>query len=300
MPKPTKNNDFEDTANILASTLGQVYANNTKGYTKLLDLLADGKPISIDEVANSFQYPKLIVQGFFRFVISPSNFDFDNNGNIIGSGLTLKPTSHRFRIRENDLYTWCALDTLLFPLMLNESAQVQTTCPITNTLITFTMSPEGITGLSPQSAVISIVVPTVQDAKANIRNSLCQFANMFKDKESAMEWKKHHPESLILSAEDAFELSQKIVKKLFLESRSLSGSLYYSLFVPRKNKIGFGMLTGVATCLSAYLLMKSGFVSSNPSMLNLTFSFLSGVFGGYSVSSYFSNDNSSKQGMSCS
>ncbi len=77
----------EELADNLAAILRNVYNNNPKGYVEILQLLADAKPISSEHVAAAFGYPKLLVKTMF-YIRPPKNFDFDDKGNIIGSGLT--------------------------------------------------------------------------------------------------------------------------------------------------------------------------------------------------------------------
>ena len=54
--------------------------------------------------------------------------EFDQQGNILGWGVTLLPTSHQFQLDGKVLYTWCAFDTVLFPPSLQRSALVQSRC----------------------------------------------------------------------------------------------------------------------------------------------------------------------------
>jgi len=217
--KHTKSPAVEANHETLAITLGeilkQVYNSNTEGYIKMLSLLANGTPTSMDNLAEAFGYPSFLLKTYFYVDGSmATNFDFDAEGKIIGMGLTAKPTKHHFTIRGNPLYTWCALDTLLFPLMLKESAQVKTPCPITGGEIAFSISPDGIQDLNLKNAVASFVIPDPNEAKENIRKSFCHFANLFKDREAATEWKAQHPQALILSIEEAFTFTQQVVSTL--------------------------------------------------------------------------------------
>src|SRR6266567_9035816 len=69
----------------------------------------------------------------------------------------LVPTSHRFQLGGQVLYTWCAFDTVLLPPSLHVEAQVQSTCPVTGQPITFVATPEGvIRDLSPASGVMVV------------------------------------------------------------------------------------------------------------------------------------------------
>ena len=206
-------------AETLATILIDTWDKDPRGYTKLLDLLAKGKPLSSNDVADSFGYPRLLVKTLFYLKPPTTQFDLDDDGNIIGSGLTSKPTKHHFTVRGNPLYTWCAFDTLLFPLMLNEFAQVKTPCLITGTTITFSVTPEGIQHLQPKSAVIAFVIPDPHAAKGDIQHAFCQFANLFKHHEAALEWKQQHPNALILSAQEGFALTQHVVETLKAETK---------------------------------------------------------------------------------
>lgn len=51
------------------------------------------------------------------------------DGSVVGAALTTRPTPHRFRVRGNDLYAWCALDTLLLPGLIDATAEVRSICP---------------------------------------------------------------------------------------------------------------------------------------------------------------------------
>ncbi len=53
----------------------------------------------------------------------PSELEYDAQGNLVGSGLTLVPTAHQFRVEQRALFAWCAFDTLTYPVELHLSAQ---------------------------------------------------------------------------------------------------------------------------------------------------------------------------------
>ena len=104
--------------------------------------------------------------------------EFDQQGNILGWGVTLVPTSHRFQIRGTPLFTWCAFDTVLFPLSLGAPAHVQSTCPVTGHPIKFMVTPEGdfyICYKNPDSQYhrfLGLSYPTLEDAERGLRDKL--------------------------------------------------------------------------------------------------------------------------------
>src|SRR5829696_475691 len=70
--------------------------------------LARGKPVDAARIAGRAGMSASDVLGLLRE--SPSEWDSD--GRLIGFGLTLRPTKHRFEVDGRVLCTWCAPDTL--------------------------------------------------------------------------------------------------------------------------------------------------------------------------------------------
>jgi hypothetical protein len=62
------------------------------------------------------------------------------------------------------LFPWCALDTLIFPVWLERSAQVSSSYPVTGRPLHLTVTPEGLERLATPSGVISLLL---QEGVAN-------------------------------------------------------------------------------------------------------------------------------------
>jgi len=92
----------------------------------LLALLAHGRPVTVQDLsaATGRSIPD-VRQG----LAAMPDTEYDRHGRILGHGLTLVPTPHRFELAGQTLYTWCALDTLIFPTILGLPAQVQSPLP---------------------------------------------------------------------------------------------------------------------------------------------------------------------------
>lgn len=128
--------------------------------------------------------------------------EFDPAGNIVGLGVTLVPTPHRFQVGGKLLYTWCAFDTVLFPPSLPLEAQVQSTCPVSGQPVTFVATPEGaILDLLPASSVMSLIVPTSRNDCT--RATFCQQSLFFQSEQAASTFLAAHPEVILLSVEEA-------------------------------------------------------------------------------------------------
>ena len=73
----------------------------------LLRLLADGQPVEPGDLAAAAGFSLDELQ---RRLAAVPDTEYDDHGRIVGQGLTLRPTRHRFTVAGRELYTWCALD----------------------------------------------------------------------------------------------------------------------------------------------------------------------------------------------
>src|SRR5712692_3334777 len=127
-------------------------------------LLAEGVPVSLEELATESHRPLNEIQAFLH----SSDVRVDQEGHIIGLGLSFQPTRHQFHLGGKTLYTWCALDTLAFPALLGRTARVISSCPVTGKEIRLTVTPEAIVDLSPASAVVSVRMPGEETNICNV------------------------------------------------------------------------------------------------------------------------------------
>ncbi len=91
--------------------------------------------------------------------LAASGMQLDADGNVVGAALIARPTPHRLRVQGRDLYAWCSLDTLFLPGLLDEAAEVRSTCPVSGEEIRLTITPDGVEAYSPESTVLSVVDP---------------------------------------------------------------------------------------------------------------------------------------------
>ena len=179
-----------------------------------LDLLARGKPASPEEIAAiSAKSPEEVRAALDRF---PSA-EWDEQGRVVGLGLTLQLTPHRLELEGRTLFAWCALDALLFPILLGRPASIESPCRGTGELVHIEVTSAGIEAVEPPSAVVSIVA--ARDL-ANFRRVSCNNAHFFSSPEAASCWLEKHPEATILSVEDTFRLGRLIAEDLSDISRS--------------------------------------------------------------------------------
>jgi alkylmercury lyase len=119
-----------------------------------LHLLAGGKPASPEEIAAaSSKPPEEVRTALEQF---PST-EWDEQGRVVGLGLTLQLTPHRLEVGGRTLFAWCALDAFLFPVLLERSASIESPCRCTGELVHIEVTPAGTEAVEPPSAVVSIV-----------------------------------------------------------------------------------------------------------------------------------------------
>ncbi len=179
-----------------------------------LDLLAGRKPASPEEIAAAAgKSPEEVRAALVRF---PST-EWDEQGRVVGLGLTLRLTPHRLELEGRTLFAWCALDVLLFSVLLGRPASIESPCRGTGEPVHIEVTPAGIEAVEPPSAVVSIVA--ARDL-ANFRRVSCNNTHFFSSPEAASRWLERHPEATILPVEDAFRLGRLIAEGLLDISRS--------------------------------------------------------------------------------
>lgn len=164
----------------------------------LLRLLANGEPVEISALAREAGLAGDQVRDRLNAV---PDTEYDDAGRIVGQGLTLRPTAHRFIVDGLVLYTWCALDTLIFPTLLDRSARIESTSPGSGRTIRVTVGPTGVTAVEPTEAVVSLVNP---EDITSIRSSFCNQVHYFASAEDARPWLEAHSDGELLAVADAF------------------------------------------------------------------------------------------------
>ncbi len=101
----------------------EVVRNSLLVTDTMLQLLAKGKPVSTKQAAAKLDVSVEEIEGAFK-TLRKGGYEFDEAGRLIGAALTLSPTSHEFWLNGKTFYTWCALDALFLPGLLNQTAIV--------------------------------------------------------------------------------------------------------------------------------------------------------------------------------
>ena len=185
-------------------------------YRPLLRLLADGRPVSVEDLAATAGRP---VDDIRQTVASLPYVERDDQGRIVGSGLTLRETPHHFEVEGKRLYTWCALDALVFPGLLGRTARIESPCHGTGTPVRVTVEPTGVTRVDPATAVVSVVSIVVPGKPDSIRGAFCDHVHFFASTQAAQGWLDEHPGMTVHPVAEAFRLGRPLVETL-LEQQS--------------------------------------------------------------------------------
>jgi alkylmercury lyase len=190
---------------------------------QLLRLLAHGQPVSRERLAAALGVAREAVDATLPQI---PNVEVDGRGDIVSAGLSLLPTPHRFQVNGHALYTWCALDTLLYPLVLQRTAQVSSPCPVSGITIRLTVTPERIAHLDPPGALVSIVVRDASAACCDVRGAFCDHVHFFAGAEAGATWRAAHPEAMLVSVEEAYDLAHLLAPTRYrTESPSDEGAI---------------------------------------------------------------------------
>ena len=178
--------------------------------------LAQGKPVSINDLASSLSIPLKKVEEMLQ---STKNVSYDTDGKIEEyAGLSpVRRTPHQLIIEGKTIYNWCALDTLVFGLLIQKPAKIKSKSPVTDKIIEFRISPEKIENLRPKEAVMSLETSEPdKTTEENVRTTFCCHVNFFSDNKVGEEWAQEQSGSFtFLSLEEAFLLGKSLNMKMF-------------------------------------------------------------------------------------
>ncbi|AMN76853.1 organomercurial lyase MerB [Pseudomonas azotoformans] len=178
-------------------------------FVALLRQIALGSPVSRETLGAALGWSTERVAAALDQIPGTEN---DEEENIVGYGLTLRKTSHAFEIDGRRLYTWCALDTLMFPVIIGKEARVLSRCPATGAPVSLNVTPNQVSHIEPAEAVVSLLLP---DESSDIRRSFCCHVHFFASAAVADKWMSQHGETaIVVSVEEAFRLGHAIGCKL--------------------------------------------------------------------------------------
>lgn len=171
-------------------------------WLRLQKLLLEGQPVSPKRIASRLQISRDEVNVLLR------GGELDKEGNLVGWGLSLVPTSHSYQINGRQFYVWCAGDAIMFPIFHKTSAVIESPDPISGEKVRLIGTPEGARDVEPSTAIVSWVPGT--QTWENIRAGFCNFTNFFTSVETASEYVSEHPGLIIVPVDEVFQLGKLV------------------------------------------------------------------------------------------
>jgi len=172
----------------------------------LYRLLAEGYAVTLQQLAKKSDTTELAVDEMLN---SCGGSYFNDDKDIIGFwGLTIEPTGKKFIVDDKVLYAWCAWDTLFLPGILGKTAEVYSTCPISNDTIHLTVSPSGIQNMTPTDTCMSFVGPDENGIREDVVSNFCHAVLFFNSSQSGQQWVNDHPGTFVMGLQDGFTLAQ--------------------------------------------------------------------------------------------
>ncbi|MGH2581386.1 MAG: organomercurial lyase [Anaerolineales bacterium] len=165
-------------------------------------ILSHGKPLVPQRLAAELQLGPEELKRIFRIG------EKDEDGNLVGFGLSLVPTPHRYQVGDRKMYAWCAADAIMFSIFLKSDALVESRDPISGEEIRLTATPAGVQRLDPSTAVISH--PAEGDEFEHVRAQLCNVTHFFASTETAQKYVEKHPGLLIIPVEQGFKIWSRV------------------------------------------------------------------------------------------
>jgi len=174
----------------------------------ILTLLAEGNPVPKAAVARALGLSEPDIAPVLAEIPS---LEFDEAGHIVGAGLSLRPTPHQVEIGGRQLYTWCALDTLIFPVLLGRTARVISPCAATGFPVRLRVGPKKVRDLEAASAVVSL---QLFEGNRDVRKAFCPHSNFFASEEAAASWLRAHPDGWVLPVGQAHPLALDVARRI--------------------------------------------------------------------------------------
>ncbi len=204
----TQVTNLDQLTDDLAGTLRRNDTDITWLQPVVMRLLAEGNPVSVEELAATTGRSQAKVQATLAAM---PDTEYDEDGRVVGWGITLRETPHRFTVDGHPLFTWCALDTLMFPVIIGRPAQVSSPSPASGDQVRVEVEPERVVAVEPPDAVVSIVTP---GETSSIRDAFCNRVHFFTSADDARDWLSDHPDAQVLPVAEAYALGRRLTEQM--------------------------------------------------------------------------------------
>lgn len=213
----TSKKDIKELANNWIEAF-QADKEVVKDAFSLMRLILESKqPLSASQIADMLQISENKAAAMLNRM-RPYGAEFNEEGKLVGYGLTLVPTPHRYTANEHTFYGWCAPDTIFFPPFFRHTALIESPDPISGNKISLTISDKGIEKVEPSTSVVSSRFKGA--VFSNVRGSVCYYGHFFESFDTASKYAsiQKSAEVEVLSPEEFFRIGKILLEEEPLKS----------------------------------------------------------------------------------
>ncbi|MGH3968098.1 MAG: organomercurial lyase MerB [Mycobacterium sp.] len=175
----------------------------------MVRLVAEGRPVALERLS---AVSGVAVEEIESWLRAQPGTDWDEDGGLLGFGLTQRPTRHRYIVDGRVLFTFCAADTLIFTPILGRPASVESSCPTTGQPIRVELTPQAVTSVDPPTTVVSQI--NLACGASDIRGSCCDHGHFFASEMAAQEWRDAHPDGEVRPVRELFDIALAVCREL--------------------------------------------------------------------------------------
>ena len=192
---------------------------------QIVRVLAKGDPVTTNQVDGIVAELGIDADASEQFLQTVAERDDDDN--IVGAlGLSLKQHPHRLIVGGTEMTAWCAQDTLFLPVMLQQTATVETESPLSKEKIRITVGPQGVKEVSPAGTVMSTVIldpnSTDLNTPTEIQMNFCRNIHFFASEKEVAEWAAGRGDIETLSLDEAFDLGYQLWPEAYSYAKTLA------------------------------------------------------------------------------
>ncbi|MGH3647150.1 MAG: organomercurial lyase [Micromonosporaceae bacterium] len=186
--------------------------DRTRLATRIFRLLAEGRPITAARADRTIA--ELGVDPDQARQLLEAWTERNEAGDVVGLGVSLNETPHQMTIGDAHVYAWCAMDTMILAIILNQPITVASAAPGTGHPVRLTAHPDGATDPGPAGAVITWPARRAEqvdlDSTSGIWATFCHHSFFFPSREQAQQWATGHDDIEILSLDEGFAVARDI------------------------------------------------------------------------------------------
>jgi len=192
---------------------------------QIVRVLAKGDPVTTNQVDGIVAELGIDADASEQFLQTVAERDDDDN--IVGAlGLSLKQHPHRFIVGGTEMTAWCAQDTSFLPVMLQQTATVETESPLSKEKIRITVGPQAVKEVSPAGTVMSTVIldpnSTDLNTPTEIQMNFCRNIHFFASEKEVAEWAAGRGDIETLSLDEAFDLGYQLWPEAYSYAKTLA------------------------------------------------------------------------------